>query len=63
MTGRPKEWTETEVRKLSTLARRKVSAEDIAKALGRRVASVRRKALSLGLLLLKKQSTQKTSGT
>ena len=52
--SRPKEWTESEARKLTILARRKVSAEDIASALGRRVASVRRKARILGLLLLKK---------
>jgi hypothetical protein len=50
-----KEWTESEVKKLATLARRKASAEDIAWALGRHVASIRHKARSLGLLLLKKR--------
>jgi hypothetical protein len=52
----PEEWTESEARRLSTLARRKVSAEDIAKALGRHAASIRQKARSLGLLLFKKLS-------
>ena len=52
--NRSKEWTESEARGLSILARRKVSAEDIAKALGRHVASIRHKARSLGLLLFKR---------
>jgi len=49
------EWTESEVRKLAILARRKASAEDIARALRRHVASRRHKARSLGLLLFKKR--------
>ncbi len=55
--GRPKEWTESETSALRAMARRKVSAEDIARAVGRRVASVRREARRLGLLLFKKHPT------
>jgi IS30 family transposase len=51
--GPPKQWTEAEVRRLKTLIRQKVSAEDIAMALGRHVGSVRRKARDLGTILFK----------
>ncbi len=53
---RPKEWTAAEVVRLGLLARRKTSAEEIAKSLGRPVASVRRKAGELNLLLYKKRA-------
>ena len=48
-------WTDAETRRLRALARRKVSAEDIARSLGRHAGSVKRKARELGLILLKKQ--------
>ena len=47
-------WTEAETRLLRASARKKVSAEDIAKALGRHVGPVKRKARELGLILFKK---------
>jgi hypothetical protein len=49
----PQQWTEAKVDHLKTLARRKVSAKYIAKALGRHVGSVKSKARELGLMLLK----------
>jgi len=50
----PQQWTEFEVRRLRVLAQRKVSADKIAKSLGRYVGSVKIKARELGLLLLRK---------
>ena len=47
-------WTEAETRRLRASARKKVSAEDIAKSLGRHVGSVKKKARELGLILFKK---------
>ena len=47
-------WTEAEARQLRALARKKVSAEDIASSLGRHVGPVKRKARELGVILLKK---------
>jgi IS30 family transposase len=47
-------WTEAETRRLRASARKKVSAEDIAKALGRHVGPVKRKARELGLIVFKK---------
>jgi hypothetical protein len=47
-------WTEAETRRLRASARRKVSAEDTAKALDRHVGPVKRKARELGLILFKK---------
>jgi IS30 family transposase len=47
-------WTEAETRRLRTLARKKASAEEIAKSLGRHVAPVKKKARELGLILFKK---------
>jgi IS30 family transposase len=47
-------WTEAETRQLRARAKKKVSAEDIAKALGRHVGAVKKKARELGLILFKK---------
>jgi IS30 family transposase len=47
-------WTEPETRQLRARAKKKVSAEDIAKALGRHVGPVKKKARELGLILFKK---------
>jgi len=46
-------WTEAETRRLRAAARKKVSAEDIANALGRHVGSVKGKSRELGLILFK----------
>ena len=51
---RPQEWTEAEVHRLRTLAKRKVSADCIAKSLGRYVGSVKTKARELNLILSKR---------
>ena len=51
---RPQEWTKAEVHQLRMLAKRKVSADSIAKLLGRYVGSVRTKALELRLILSRK---------
>ena len=51
---RPQEWTEAEVHRLRMLAKRKVSADNIAKSLGRYVGSVKIKAVELRLILSKK---------
>ena len=51
--GLPKDWTEIEVRRLTTLARRKLGADDIARVLGRPDGSVRRKARSFSVSLVK----------
>ena len=48
-------WTEAETRRLRALAHKKVSAEDIARSLGRHAGPVKRKARELGVTLLKKQ--------
>jgi hypothetical protein len=47
-------WTEAETRQLRASAKKRVSAEDIAKALGRHVGPVKKKARELGLIPLKK---------
>ena len=47
-------WTEAETRQLRASAKKKVSAEDIAKSLGRHVGPVKKKARELGLIPLKK---------
>jgi IS30 family transposase len=47
-------WTEAETRQLRAWAKKKVTAEDVAKALGRHVGPVKKKARELGLILLKK---------
>jgi hypothetical protein len=51
---RPQQWTEAEVHQLRMLAKRKVSADSIAKLLGRHVGSVRTKARELSLILFRK---------
>lgn len=48
------DWTPEEHWRLKTLAKRKISAAEIAKMLGRRVGSIRREARQLGILLYKK---------
>ena len=52
--AKPRQWTEAEVRRLKTLTARKVSAEDIAKLLGRSVGSVKIKSRWLGLVPFRK---------
>jgi hypothetical protein len=47
----PQEWTKAEMHQLRMLAKRKVSADSIAKLLGRHVGSVRTKVLELRLIL------------
>jgi IS30 family transposase len=47
-------WTEAETHRLRASAKKKVSAEDIAKTLGRHVGPVKRRARELGLILFKK---------
>src|SRR6266404_5369650 len=44
---RPQQWTEAEVHRLRMLAKRKVSADNTAKSLGRYVGSVKTKALEI----------------
>jgi IS30 family transposase len=56
---RPEEWTKTEAHQLRMLAKRKVSADSIAKSLGRHVGSVRTKARELNLILSKKVKAKK----
>jgi hypothetical protein len=51
---RPQQWTEAEVHRLKMLAKRKVSADNIAKSLGRYVGSVKIKARELSLILSKR---------
>jgi hypothetical protein len=52
--ARLRQWTEAEVHRLRTLAKRKVSADNIAKSLGRYVGSVKIKARELSLILSRK---------
>jgi hypothetical protein len=47
-------WTEQEVHRLRVLAKKKASADEIAKSLDRYVGPVRRKARELGLIVFKK---------
>ena len=47
-------WTDEETDRLRALARKKVSAEDIAKSLRRHAGSVKKKMRELGLVPLKK---------
>jgi hypothetical protein len=51
---RPQEWTKAEVHQLRMLAKRKVSADSIAKLLGRYVGSVKTKARKLNLIVSRK---------
>jgi hypothetical protein len=50
--GQP--WTDEEVHRLRGLAKKKISADEIAKSLGRHVGSVKKKARELNLIPLKK---------
>jgi hypothetical protein len=54
MMPRPQQWTEAEVHRLRMLAKRKVSADSIAKLLGRYVGSVKTKARELNLIVSRK---------
>ena len=56
---RPHQWTEAEVHQLRMLAKRKVSADNIAKLLGRYVGSVKTKARELNLILSRKVKAKK----
>ena len=56
---RPHQWTEVEVQRLRMLAKRKVSADSIAKSLGRYVGSVKTKARELNLILSRKVKVKK----
>jgi IS30 family transposase len=49
-----RQWTEAETDRLRVLIRKKVSAEEIAKSLGRYASSVKKKARELRLIPLKK---------
>jgi hypothetical protein len=55
----PQQWTEAEVHRLRMLAKRKVSADSIAKSLGRYVGSVKTKARELNLILSRKVKAKK----
>jgi hypothetical protein len=50
----PKQWSESELRRLMVFAKKKVSADIVAESLGRYVGSVKTKARELGLILPKK---------
>jgi hypothetical protein len=56
---RPQEWTKAEVHQLRMLATRKVSADSIAKSLGRHVGSVKTKARELNLILSRRLKVKK----
>jgi len=56
---RPQEWTKAEVHQLRMLAKRKVSADSIAKLLGRHVGSVKTKARELNLILSRRLKVKK----
>jgi hypothetical protein len=56
---RPQQWTEAEVHQLRMLIKRKVSADSIAKSLGRYVGSVKTKARELHLVLSRKLEAKK----
>jgi len=47
-------WTDDEMHRLRVLAKRKVSADSIAKSLGRYVGSVKTKARELNLIISRK---------
>ena len=50
---RPKQWSESELRRLRLFAKNKASADIVAKSLGRHVGSVKTKAREMGLILSK----------
>lgn len=52
--SRPKEWTDEEVRVLTRMAQQNLTSSEIAGALGRHVASVKRMAQVLCLPLAKR---------
>ncbi len=56
---RPQQWTEAEVHRLRMLVKRKVSADSIAKLLGRYVGSVKTKARELNLILSRRLKVKK----
>ena len=56
---RPQQWTEAEVHQLRMLANRKVSADSIAKSLGRYVGSLKTKARELNLILSRRLKVKK----
>ncbi|MEH2571869.1 hypothetical protein [Bradyrhizobium sp. AZCC 1708] len=56
-----KEWTDEEVRVLTTMARQKSTACEIASALGRHIASVKRMSNEFCLPLAKKQTIREPS--
>ena len=47
-------WAEAETRQLRKAAKKRITAEDIAKVLGRHIGPVKRKARELSLILFKK---------
>ena len=53
MRTRPKEWTESELKRLKVLAKRKMTAGIVAELLGRHVGSVKKKAREIGVILSK----------
>jgi hypothetical protein len=55
---RPQEWTKAEVHQLRMLAKRKVSADSIAKLLGRYIGSVKTKARELNLIVSRKMKAK-----
>jgi len=55
---RPHQWTEVEVHRLRMLAKRKVSADSIAKLLGRYVGSVKTIARELNLIVSRKMKAK-----
>jgi transposase len=50
MKPRPQDWSEAEMGRLKDMARRKADTREIAVALGRHVASVKKKVRELGLV-------------
>jgi hypothetical protein len=55
---RPQEWTKAEVHQLRMLAKRKVSADSIAKLLGRYIGAVKTKARELNLIVSRKMKAK-----
>jgi hypothetical protein len=51
-------WTEQEVHRLRVLAKKKNSADEIARSLGRHIRSVKKKARELNLIIFKKVETK-----
>jgi IS30 family transposase len=51
--SKPKDWTEIERQKLAAMARRRLTASEIAQTLDRHVGSVRRAAREMKLILKK----------